>query len=321
MSEQSQSAKPFDISVIGVIRKVIQFLSFLLVNYIALELIFKAQGEFSEIGTYLRVLPFLQTARNPWTAGAGLTEYTFYTINQGKIPFFFLAVIAFLGLFTGRFFCGWVCPTGFIQDLLGGLANENMRLSVEADKSMKKFKFWLLALMLILFAPLGYYYVNDTTRYFDFSIALGDLVQNPLKYFSLSEFFFVTFPGLVKHIIENLNMGYIFNREEPWKGVLFMVYIFIVAICVYKPRFYCSYLCPYAALISIFSDYSFLKLQRLPTRCPGRKECGVCERVCDMQVRILDEPASGFTGEGECTLCLTCLDKCPHNAIKFKFGF
>ena len=89
---------------------------------------------------------------------------------------------------------------------------------------------------------------------------------------------------------------------------------------VFWPRAYCKYLCPYAAAISFSARYSLVKLQRKPTRCPGRKECGVCEKVCPMQIRILDEDFSGFTGNGECTLCLECMEKCPHDAIKWRFG-
>jgi len=83
-------------------------------------------------------------------------------------------------------------------------------------------------------------------------------------------------------------------------------------------------MCIYGAAASIFSEYSLLKLQRLPTRCVGRKACGACERACPMQIRILDEDYKGFTGEGECILCLRCMEACSeqdYDAIKFKFGF
>jgi ferredoxin-type protein NapH len=318
MSESDSESKKKKIPVISIIRKVIQLLSFFLVNYVALELIFNT--EFDLFQDILSVLPFLHSARNAWTAGAGLIEYMFYTIAQGKIPYLIFAIIGLLGLFTGRIFCGWMCPTGFLQDLFSGLAGENRRLSLGADKGMKKFKNYIFGAMLILIVPLGYYRVNDAAKYFDYSQALGNLVENPTGIFSFSEYLFATFPNAIKSIFEDLNFISIFDKEDPWKGVLFVTYLIIIAISVYYPRFYCKYMCPYAAAISIFSDYSLLKLKRLPTRCPGRKECGVCERVCDMQVRILDEPFGGYTGNGECILCLKCLEECPHDAIKWKFG-
>jgi polyferredoxin len=318
MSENPKKSFP----VISFMRKVVQFLSFFLVNVGILTLIFKT--DFDIIKDMFRVLPFLQTARSAWTAGAGLIEYTYFGLTRGTIPFLFIGIIGLLGLFTGRFFCSWMCPTGFIQDLLSGLSGENRRLSLNADRSMKKLKTFILVMLFVLFAPLAYYTIQkDLSQQVRYTDAMSDLIDNPIGYFSFSEFLFKTFPDAVKSVIDNLNFNEIFNKEDWVKGLMFVLYIFLIALSVYYPRFYCKYLCPYAAMIAIFSEYSFLKLQRLPTRCPGRKECGQCELVCPMQVRILDESYEGFTGDGECTLCLNCLEKCSaigHDAIRFKFG-
>jgi ferredoxin-type protein NapH len=312
MSERRLKTLP----IIAITRKVVQFLSFFLVNYAILETIFNTQ--FNPLSEILAVLPFLQTARSAWTAGAGVIEYIFYSISRGTIPYLFLGILGLLGLFTGRIFCGWMCPTGFIQDLLAGLGGDNKKINIILDKSLKKVKTFLLVILLIVFIPLGIYYITDYTTYFDYSQALGDLADNQLQYFSFSEFLFVTFPNFVKYIIENQKIEGIFPNWVQW--VLFFLYLILIGISVYYPRFYCRVFCPYAAGISVFSANSFLKLQRLPTRCPGRKECGVCEQVCPVQVRILDEEYDGFTGEGECYLCLDCMEKCPHNAIKWNFG-
>ena len=110
------------IPVLSISRKIIQFVSFFLVNYAVLEMIFNV--EFDPLNQILRVLPFLHSANNAWTAGAGLLEYTFYAISQGSIPYFLIGLIGAFGLLSGRIFCGWICPTGFIQDLFAGLGGE-----------------------------------------------------------------------------------------------------------------------------------------------------------------------------------------------------
>jgi polyferredoxin len=283
---------------------------------VILETIFKT--DFDILLQIFPVLPFLQTANSAWTAGAGLMEYTFFAINKGVFPYLFVGIIGLLGLFGGRIFCGWMCPTGLIQDLFAGLAGENKKFEIGTDKSLKKFKTFLLICFLVLFIPLGVYKNDDVDKFLSYSDALGDLVTNPLKFVSLSEFLFVTFPNLIQSMIKEMNFESLFPNW--WQGVLFFTYIIIIAIAIYYPRFYCRSLCPYAAGIGIFAEYSFVKLQRMPTRCPGRKECGVCERVCPMQIRILDEEYEGFTGNGECILCLDCMEKCPHDAIKWKLG-
>lgn len=312
MSEKEK--KPFP--RIYLLRKAVQLLFFFLVNWVMLQSLIR--GDI--IGEMTRVLPFLHTARGPISGGAGLLEYTFISINQGEIPFLFIGLIGFFALLTGRLFCGWVCPTGFVCDVLADVAGENKKLSAESDKAAKKFKFILLFIMFILFIPLGVYLKTDFVKHFDYSQALGDLVNNPVSVFSLSEFIFATLPNTVKDIIDTQGIGNLFDKDNPAKGIIFIVWCIVLGINVFYPRFYCKYMCPYAAMSSLFSGSSLLKLQINDARCVGRKGCGVCEKVCPMQIKILDESFKGFTGDGECTLCLECLDKCPYNAIRFKFG-
>jgi len=319
MTDQTLENKSKRIPVLAISRKIIQIISFFLINYAALELIFST--DFSLLDNLFKVLPFLHSAQSSWTAGAGLLEYSFFSISYGKIPFFFIGVIALLGLFGGRIFCGWACPTGFIQDLLYGMAGENKRFSLEVDRSLKKVKYFGLIIMIILILPLGVYRAqSDPSKIKNYKDFLGSLTENTLAPISLSEFLFVTFPGIIQSIIDNVNLQALFSPGKAWSTILFFVYVIILVLTVFWPRAYCKYLCPYGAAISFSAKYSLVKLQRMPTRCPGRKECGICEKVCPMQIRILDEEFSGFTGEGECTLCLECMEKCPHDAIKWRFG-
>ena len=107
---------------------------------------------------------------------------------------------------------------------------------------------------------------------------------------------------------------------NPLVFVISVFYIAILVLSVWYSRLYCRYFCPFAALSSVISEYSFLKLSRSPVKCVGRAECGVCERVCPKQIRILDEPFDFITGKGECNFCLECKEKCPYDAILIKFG-
>ncbi|MHA1584380.1 MAG: 4Fe-4S binding protein, partial [Promethearchaeota archaeon] len=262
----------------------------------------------------------LQSANSAWTAGAGFIEYFFHGLTKGQFPWFFIALIGLFGLFTGRIFCGWVCPTGFIQDLLSGLSSEKKQMSISSDKSWKNFKIVMLVFMIILIAPLGFLLNSNPDSYLKYKDALGSLATNEPWPFSFSNFLFVTLPDIIQGIVNSLSIGSIFSNYDTLQIVFFFVYIIVLGVSVFYPRFYCKALCPYGAAISLFSQYSMLKLQRLPTRCPGRKECGLCEKACPIQIKILDEPFKGFTGRGECTLCLECIEACPYDAIKWRFG-
>ncbi len=319
MSEEIQEKQKF--GVITFIRRIVQFISFLLLNFVILEAIFNT--ELSIVSEIFKATPFINPAGNAWSEGAGFLEYTMYSITEGTFPFLFLALIGVFALLTGRFACGWICPTGFLQDLFAGLSKKNKQLSVEADHRYKKMKTFVLFIMILLIAPLGYYAVYDPAQYIVYSEAIGELSSNPTGPFSLADFIFVTIPTFIRDIVENMSFTYIFSKDHAWRAVLFFLYLIVISLSITYPRWYCRYLCPYGAISSIFSEYSLLKLQRLPTRCVGRKMCGACERACPMQIRILDEDFGGYTGEGECILCLKCLEACSqknYNAIKFKFG-
>ncbi len=318
MSDVTTATKGRKIPVLSISRKMIQFLSFFVINYAILGWIFKA--DFSLLDDYLRVLPFLHSAKSPWASGAGLLEYAFFTIATGRVPYLFVGIVGLLGLFSGRIFCGWVCPTGFMQDLFSGLTSGDQRVSLEVDTFLKKFKTFLLVVLIILFAFIAIFFNTDPDLYAQWVESLDSLAYNALEPISLSEYLFTTLPDVITNIVETQSLSDFFE-QSGFRIFLFFLYLIIIALSIVYPRFYCKYMCPYAAAIRVFSNYSFLKLKRLPTRCPGRKECGICEQVCPMQVRVLEEPYGGFTGNGECTLCLDCITACPHDAIKWKFGF
>ncbi len=315
MSEVTTETKVNKIPVISITRKTVQFISFFLINYAILEWIFNT--EFQVLDKLLQVLPFLESAKTAWGAGAGLLEYSFAFLSNGQIPYLLIGIIGVFGLFSGRIFCGWVCPSGFMQDLFSGFVSEPKRLSVETDKSMKKIKSVILGFLLLLFFIIYFFFHTDPTTYAEWIANFGSMAHNGLEYASLSEFLFVKTPDMLSNMFSSESSMF----GSTWKIILFLVYVVVLISSAYYPRFYCRYLCPYGAAIKIFSKHSFLKLQRLPTRCPGRKKCGVCEQVCPKQIRILDEGFSGFTGDGECNLCLDCVEKCPYDAIKWKVGF
>ena len=300
-------------------RRFIQLISFIVINYVIIEAIFSINLKSFE--GFLRVLPILNSPRNPLSKGVGFVEYIFYSIAKGEFPFFILALFLLFILFTNRFFCGWICPIGTIQDGLSTLGAKNKTIKKETHETLLKFKYFLIVLLLIIIVPLGITKTTDIAFHNDFKENLGSWAEQPVGFFSLSEYIFVFFPNLMTEIFENWET----NALEPlfsdfWVFFFFLFYLIVIILAIFYPRFYCKYICPFALLSSKISKYSFLKLTRSPVRCVGRADCGICERVCPKQIRILDEPYEFFTGNGECNLCLRCKERCPHNAIGIRFG-
>ncbi|MFX0035407.1 MAG: 4Fe-4S binding protein [Candidatus Hermodarchaeota archaeon] len=301
---------------ITIARRIVQIIAFLLVNYLILEIIFSIN--LTSINGLIKVLPILNSPRNPFSTGAGILEYIFFFITEGIIPLFLIGLFILLILFSNRFFCGWICPIGTIQDACAAIPTKKRIIKTKRHNSFLKIKYFIVILLIIIVIPLVFSKSTNLPLYIEYRNNIGDFGDKPMGYFSLSEFIFVFFPNLVKAIFQTGSLAPLFSNLLVFLISIF--YIIIIVLSVWYPRVYCRYFCPFAAVSSVISEYSFLKLSRSPVRCVGRTKCGICERVCPKQIRILDDKFEFFTGNGECNYCLRCKEACPYKAINIKFG-
>ncbi|MFX0007145.1 MAG: 4Fe-4S binding protein [Candidatus Hermodarchaeota archaeon] len=306
--------------LITIFRRIIQVIAFLIINYIILELVFSIN--LIGLKGILTVFPVLNSPRNPLSNGSGIVEMIFYMFTAGIIPIFLIGVFILIILFTNRFFCGWICPVGTIQDACAAIPSKKKTIKITGGifnhKSLLKIKYVIVIFVLLLVVPLAITANVNSAFYIDYRDNLGDFGTKPLSYFSLSEMIFVFFPQMIWEIITTRSIAPIF--ANPLVFFISIFYIALLVLSVWYPRLYCRYFCPFAALSSVISKYSFLKLSRSPVKCVGRAECGECERVCPKQIRMLDEPFEFFTGNGECNLCMRCKEACPYKAIEIKMG-
>jgi polyferredoxin len=298
------------------LRRIVQVIAFLLINYIILELLFSIN--LLSLDAFIKVLPILNSPRNPISNGAGILEYIFFFITEGIIPLFLIAVLILVLLFTNRVFCGWICPIGAFQDACAAIPTKKKSIKQKTHNSLLKIKYVFVVLIIIIVIPLSVTKVSNNIFYLDYKANLGDFATKPMGYFSLSEFIFVFFPNLIGDMISSGGIAPLFSNFLIF--FIFFFYMALIILSVWYPRVYCRYICPFGAVASAVGEFSFLKLSRNPVKCVGRTECGICERVCPKQIKILDEPFEFFTGKGECNFCLKCKDLCPYDAINIKFG-
>lgn len=264
------------------------------------------------------MLPILNSPRNPLSHGTGMLEYIFFSITEGIIPIFLIGILILIILLTSRFFCGWICPIGTIQDACAAIPTKKKTIKPSTHKSLLKIKYVIVIFLVIVLIPLGITATTSVSFYIDYRANLGTLGNKPLSFFSLAEYIFVFFPNMIREIFQTNSLAPIFSNLLVFFISIF--YLVLIIASVWYPRVYCRYFCPFAAVSSAISEYSFLKLSRSPVRCVGRTDCGICEKECPKQIRILDEPFEFFTGKGECNYCLKCKECCPYGAIEIKFG-
>jgi len=295
-------------------RRILQFLSFVF---------------FSAAIFNLGALPFLFPVLWTWgpaqnTAGDALTAIQLMLSGwNGNVVFPWLAVASFLiiGILIGKSLCGWICPFGFIQDLIGFVKRKHTEFSVRTHDSMIYVKYAILGLA--SFITITFSVAKTMNAHSSYEGALGILAYAPFTTLSPAETLFATLPKMIsdfryaiseKPVLDALS-GILSLPPLFWVQVTIMVGVVVLA--AYVPRSWCKYFCPHGAIMAILNRFSFIGLRREPVKC-AKVGCRECVEACPMLVPILDLPWEKFS-HPECIYCLKCIDACENKAIKLKY--
>jgi polyferredoxin len=240
-----------------------------------------------------------------------------------NISFPWLAIAAFLitGILLGKSLCGWVCPFGFIQDLVDFIKHKKTEVSPRTHKSGVYIKYAVLSLALFISLTFSASKLMKIER--SYEAAMGIFAYAPFTAVSPAETLFATLPQMIQGFAGALSEK---SFLEAASGILslpplFWVQLFILGavlvFAAYVPRGWCKYLCPHGAIMAILNRFSFLGLRRELVKC-AKGECRRCEEACPMRVPILDLPWEKFS-DPECIYCLKCADACENKAIRLKY--
>jgi polyferredoxin len=239
------------------------------------------------------------------------------------VIFPWLAVSSFLvvGVLIGKSLCGWVCPFGFIQDLIGFVKVKKIEVSPKTHRNMALVKYFVLGI--VLFISLTFSAAKLAGAQRDYERALGIFAYAPFTAISPAETLFATLPkgiqGFSILVIEK-SVSDVLSRVldlSPLFWVQLFILIGALVLSAYVPRGWCRYLCPHGAIMAFLNKFSFLGLRRDPVKCV-KGECRECVKACPMMVPILELHWEKFS-DPECIYCMKCADACPHKAIKPKY--
>ena len=261
-------------------RRLVQWGFFFLFLFPFLPLIYKHLGFQPLADSTSWLLPW-----DPLLALGSLLNRNISALIIGA-PLFVLA----LSLVLGRSFCGWVCPLGTLMDLVQPLAFWHRRKTPIKSHA----------------AGRG----NNRLRYLILTLVLGGALLS-IKLLGLLDPLIIFSRAATAGIVNLLGSRQAFERGGL--SYFSLLFIAILLLEAWQPRFWCHHLCPQGALLSLVSRFSLLN-RRVSPACSN---CSLCRRACPMNAIPGDEHDTDYS---DCTFCLECESACPVNGISFGFG-
>lgn len=197
-----------------------------------------------------------------------------------------MAILVTTAVF-GRWFCGWFCPVGTLQQMAAWLGE---RLTPRPRSRVKKGLRWkyLLLLVLIPGSVLGVSWAGALDPLSFLPRAVGVLKGE----FSL-------LPGVIY-----------MPTVAGAAGALILLVVILVSAA--RTRLWCTHLCPLGALLGSASGFSVSGIRRNEDKCDS---CGICSQSC--QHACIDGKKWVAS---ECNYCLNCTVACPQNALRLGVG-
>ena len=195
----------------------------------------------------------------------------------GPFPFYALGSLGLFAVVAGRFWCGWGCPFGTLQDLIVWVRRRRRDYV-----SLGTFPWGRL--VVLAGALIAAWIATDTL--FCKICPAGSLF------------------GAIPHR---------FISPELSFGTFFYVHIgtLVIALVAFflVGRFWCRYLCSLGGALGLLNRVSILKVKLDMDKCT---QCGECLEVCPTNIEEVED----IGGSSDCIRCGRCIDVCPTDAIK-----
>lgn len=220
----------------------------------------------------------------------------------------FLSFFAFFFV-IGKAFCGWVCPLGTIQEIVGrigrrfGIGLRRLETGdLGAAQKARPVK-WLLLLGLVFLLPL-------LTGLGVTPHSLG----NPYCDICPSRVATTLLTGNTEQLALNLGDSVSFGLG----GIanLLIGFTLVGALAVRQP--FCR-ICPLLAFNAVFQRLSPMRLKKTLHENCGK--CGICTEACPMDIPEIAREEGRKAYSEDCTLCGRCAEYCPQDGIiQLKWG-
>ena len=216
-----------------------------------------------------------------WLPIAGLMNMR-YLLATGRIPtihpaamVLFLIFVA-MSLILKRAFCGWLCPVGTLSEYLWKagrkLFGRNLVLPRVLDIPLRSIKYLLMAFFVFIIGGMS-------------AAALENFMAQPYG------------------ILADVKMLHFFEHMSTTALIVIGV---LALLSIFVKNFWCRYVCPYGAVLSLASLSSPIKIRRDQESCI---DCGQCAKACPHNIPV-DRLIQ--VNSAECSACMECVASLQH---------
>ncbi len=205
-----------------------------------------------------------------------------HIINGSFIVFTLMFI---LGMFFGRLWCGFLCPTGGMSECFERFSPKNPK---QGWRNYLKYGIWVLWFSGVIICHV---------------LGKGDYTIQP---------FFMTDHGIS---ISNISSFVIYYG---------IVILFLIPAIIHGKRANCHYICWMAPFMIMGYQFGRLlhlpqlKIKIKRENCIG---CGACNKICPMSLDVKNLVTDGKRDElrtTECILCGECISTCPKKVLNYK---
>ena len=219
-----------------------------------------------------------------------------------------IATVLALIIVLNKAFCGWLCPLGFFQEVIGMIGTklgitQIGSLSRETITKVRPIK-WFIFLFFVLIFPL----LTGIGL-------LGHEWGSPFCSICPSRIMTTTLTG---------DMSQVYVSQAGWGYFALslladLLFGLMIALALFVRQPFCR-ICPILPMQSLFKKVGLLRLVKNGSSyCDN---CSSCVKACPMDIFEIQEAAQNRNiTHTDCTLCGRCVEFCPHDGVmNFKYG-
>ncbi|MCX7770587.1 MAG: 4Fe-4S binding protein [Proteobacteria bacterium] len=228
-----------------------------------------------------------------WACPIGALQSLFATIRVSlqslkfHIGLYIIGFMGMLGMIAGRFPCGWLCPFGFLQELVYKIPTK--KINLPSCTQYGKY-FFLLTFVVILPLAIVDEFGYGSTWFCKFICPAGTLEAGiPM---------IIIDPSLRRLI------GMLFYNKLIILSVIILSMVFI-------RRPFCRTICPLGGFYSLFNKFSIVRMRHDENKCV---RCNECFKDCPMHLKFYEG-----ANQLNCIRCFKCYDtSCKYGAISIE---